>query len=54
VLVDKDHYLFRVGDILSIRENVDVNDYQPEHNFLEYGAEKYSFANKPLYWTPRG
>lgn len=46
---DEDHYWFRVGDILTIRENVDVGDYLLENNFLEFGAEKYRFANKTLY-----
>lgn len=46
---DEDHYWFRVSDILDIRENADVNDYLLERNFLNYGADKYRFANKTLY-----
>jgi len=46
---DEDHYWFRVGDILSIRENSDVNDYLLERDFINYGTEKYRFANKTLY-----
>jgi len=46
---DDEHYWFRVGDILGIKENSDVNDYLLERDFLNFGKEKYQFANKTLY-----
>lgn len=46
---DDEHYWFLVGDILGIRENSDVNDYLLERDFLNFGTEKYRFANKTLY-----
>lgn len=46
---DDEHYWFRVGDILGIIENSDVADYLLERDFLDFGKEKYQFANKTLY-----
>lgn len=46
---DEDYYWFCVSDILNIRENSDVNDYLLERDFINYGTEKYRFANKTLY-----
>lgn len=46
---DENHYWFVVGDILDIKEAVDVNDYLFEHHLSEYDKEKFRFANKTLF-----
>lgn len=46
---DNDHYWFAVGDILDLKEAVDVNDYLLENDISEYGKDKFRFANKTLF-----
>lgn len=46
---DNEHFWFVVGDVLNFSEAVDVNDYLTETNILEYGKEKFRFANKTLF-----
>lgn len=46
---DDDHFWFRVGDVLKLKENSDVNDYLLENNLFGYDREKSQFANKTLF-----
>lgn len=45
---DDDHYWFKVGDILQLKEAYEVNDYLINNNLLASG-EKGIFANKTLF-----
>lgn len=48
--VDKDHFWFAVGDILDLKEAVDVNEYLLSKDIHSLaGTEKYRFANKALF-----
>lgn len=42
-------FWFPVGDILSLKEAVDVNDYLLENDIQSLGKEKFRFANKTLF-----
>lgn len=46
---DKDTYWFKVGDILDIKEEYQVNDYLIANDLLQCGKEKSQFANKTLF-----
>lgn len=46
---DENQLWFLVGDILNLKEAVDVNDYLVERNILAFGKEKFRFANKTLF-----
>jgi uncharacterized protein with ParB-like and HNH nuclease domain len=46
---DDEHFWFVVGDVLNLKEAVDVNDYLLEKDISEYGKEKFRFANKTLF-----
>lgn len=46
---DDNHYWFVVGNILNLKEAVDVNDYLLENEITDYGKEKSRFANKALF-----
>lgn len=46
---DETHYWFVVGDILNLKEAVDVNDHLLENDISEYGKDKFRFANKTLF-----
>jgi len=46
---DDDHFWFKVGKILNLKEQYDVNQYLIDNGLLaDYGKEKASFANKSL------
>jgi len=46
---DDDHFWFAVGDILDLKEAVDVNDYLLSKDISTLGKEKFRFANKTLF-----
>ncbi len=46
---DGDHFWFAVGDILNLKEAVDVNDYLINNWMQELGKDKFRFANKSLF-----
>lgn len=46
---DKNQFWFVVGEILNLKEAVDVNDYLLEHGISEYGKDNFKFANKTLF-----
>lgn len=46
---DENNYWFIVGNVLSLKEAVDVNDYLLDHNIAKYGKDKFRFANKTLF-----
>jgi hypothetical protein len=46
---DKNHFWFIVGNILNLKEQVDVNDYLVENEIINYGNERFKFANKTLF-----
>lgn len=46
---DADHLWFIVGDILNLKEAVDVNDYLISNGIQELGKDKFRFANKSLF-----
>jgi uncharacterized protein with ParB-like and HNH nuclease domain len=47
---DDEHFWFKVGKILSMKEQYDVNQYLIDNGLLaDYGKEKASFANKSLF-----
>lgn len=47
--IDENHSWFVVGDILNLKEAVDVNDYLLERDISTLGKEKFRFANKTLF-----
>lgn len=46
---DPEHYWFCVGDILDLKEAVDVNDYLVDKDIASLGREKFKFANQTLF-----
>lgn len=46
---DDNNFWFVVGDILNLKEAVDVNDYLLEKDITDYGKVKSRFANKALF-----
>ena len=44
---DEDHFWFRAGDILNIKEHYEVNDYLIENELNK--SENFKFANKTLF-----
>lgn len=44
-----DQYWFVVGDILDLKEAVDVNDFLIEKGIVNFGKEKSRYANKSLF-----
>ncbi|MGY0219000.1 DUF262 domain-containing protein [Endozoicomonadaceae bacterium StTr2] len=46
---DENNFWFAVGDILNLKEAVDVNDFLLENDISEYGKEKFRLANKTLF-----
>lgn len=46
---DESQFWFVVGEILNLKEAVDVNDYLVDRNILIFGKEKFRFANKTLF-----
>ncbi len=46
---DDKHIWFVVGNILNLKEAVDVNDYLIENDFSALEKKKYRFANKTLF-----
>ena len=46
---DDDHFWFVIGDILDLKEAVDVNDYLLEREISNFGKDKARFANKALF-----
>lgn len=46
---NKDNFWFRVGDILKIKDNLEVNDYLNDNDLISYGKEGFRFANKTLF-----
>ncbi|NOQ34003.1 MAG: DUF262 domain-containing protein [Methanosarcinales archaeon] len=46
---DKNSFWFRVGDILNIHEEFEVNDYLIENNILGLDKENSRFANRTLF-----
>ena len=46
---DDDHFWFLVGEMLNLKEPVDVNDYLGEHDIPRFGREKFRYANRTLF-----
>ncbi len=46
---DENHFWFVIGDILNLKEAVDVNDYLLDKDISTYGKDKSRFANKALF-----
>ncbi len=46
---NEDAFLFRVGDILDIKEEADINDYLIQNGLLEKPKEQSRFANKTFF-----
>lgn len=48
-LKDDNHFWFPAGDILDLKEAVDVNDFLLEKEISNYGKDKARYANKSLF-----
>jgi uncharacterized protein with ParB-like and HNH nuclease domain len=46
---DDEHHWFQVGDILNLKESVDVNEYLIDNDIPKLEKEKYRFANRTLF-----
>lgn len=46
---DDDHFWFVIGDILDLKEAVDVNDYLLDKEISNFGKDKARYANKALF-----